>query len=48
MWWENRRRDKAAGNMENNSIVDSASSQAVLGGFGDKTDKENLYFRYCL
>jgi hypothetical protein len=48
MWWENRRRDKVAGNLEDKGIVDSADPQAVLEGFGDKTDKENLHFRYCL
>lgn len=46
MVWENRRRDKMIGRTERTQ--DGADEQAILEGFEDATDKENLHFRYCL
>jgi MFS family permease len=45
---ENHRRNKLAGDCVEKTIVDSADPQAILDGFGDRTDKENVNFRYCL
>ncbi|KAK5109880.1 hypothetical protein LTR62_006487 [Meristemomyces frigidus] len=46
MVWENRRRDGLV--TAGQQTVRDAEEQAVLEGFRDRTDKENLGFRYSL
>ncbi|TVY48636.1 putative transporter [Lachnellula occidentalis] len=46
MWWENRRRNKQIG--EGVRTEEGADAQGILEGFGDRTDKSNLHFRYAL
>ena len=43
---ENRRRDNLIGNGDRTK--DGADTQAVLDGFRDMTDKQNVHFRYAL
>ncbi len=47
MWWENRKRDRVFGKVDEGE-VHGADSEAVAGGFRDLTDRESTHFRYAL